>query len=466
MSLRTRIWLLYVLQIALALGLVFVLLLVSLLRSPLLYRGALERLQLGTELVNVRYSESSPANRSAVLNRLAESLGVRLLIVQNSRFTYDSVSDQPALNLPEQPRPGSLPVVRDAAGRAWLFAARPLRGTPNALVVAAIPRPALRTFGTLSEDLLQPFLRVGVISLLLSLLVAWLVARNIAEPLQRLARAASRFPDDEAAPLTESGPPEVRAVIRAFNNMAARVRAAQESQRAFVANVSHELKTPLTSIQGFAQALLDGTADDPALIHQAAEVIYSEAARMYRMVIGLLDLARMDAGTAVFHREPVDIAAVLRGVAEKFRPQAAAAAITLTCELPENLLPVLGDGDRLAQVFTNLVDNAIRHTPPGGRVTLRGRPEPDGLVLEVADTGEGIPAEALPHIFERFYRVDSARAASRGEGAGLGLAIVHDIVKAHGGTIKVRSKVGQGSVFTVRLPFVAPDASTVVQKRP
>ena len=465
-SLRTRLWLTYAFQIVAALTLVFVLLMVTILRSPLLYRGTLERLQATAEMVALRYPESQNAESArVVLRRLAERLQVRVLILDaDNQPLFDSSPQEPALRGLDTLSLAArrLPALRDEHGQRWLFALRLLPGGQERVLVAT-PFPMLAAIHNLGQDLLQPIVRVGILSLLISLAVAWLVARGIADPLQGMVQAAQSFPENPPSALKERGPREVREVIHAFNAMAARVQASQQAQRDFVANVSHELKTPLTSIQGFSQAMLDGTADDPQTIRQAAEIIHAEAARMYRMVLDLLDLARMDAGIARFAVQPLDLRPVLENVLEKMQPQSAAAGVTLS--LSAETLPVIsGDGDRLAQVFTNLVDNAIKHTPPGGAVRIAAYADADALVVEVQDNGTGIPETALPHIFERFYRADSARQGGDRQGAGLGLAIAHDIVQAHGGKIEVRSAAGQGSTFIVRLPFSAPDASTLISR--
>jgi two-component system sensor histidine kinase ResE len=251
-----------------------------------------------------------------------------------------------------------------------------------------------------------------------------------------------------------------------------RMQTSRKSQRDFVANVSHELKTPLTSVQGFAQAILDGTADTPESRQQAARIIYNEAGSMHRMVLDLLDLARLDAGTFELQCAPVNLPALLNNIAEKFYPQAHTAGVSIQVESAA-LPAVMGDGDRLAQVFSNLVDNALKHTPAGGTVTLRTRlsgpstsqeagPE---IQVDVADTGAGIPPEALPHIFERFYQADPSRPGGEKHGTGLGLAIVKEIVGAHSGKISVRSTADTGSLFTVTLPLTPPDTSAVTRRK-
>jgi len=246
--------------------------------------------------------------------------------------------------------------------------------------------------------------------------------------------------------------------------MTQRVHDSQQSQRDFVANVSHELKTPLTSIQGFAQAILDGTASTVEARSQAAEVIYDESNRMHRMVLDLLDLARLDAGTADLERAPFNLEALLKSVAERFTPQSREAGVKLVTEI-RPLPGFIGDGDRLSQVFTNLVDNALKHTPPGGTVKLNARDEGGWVEVSVADSGPGIPPEELSRIFERFYQLDKARKGGPGRGVGLGLAIAREIIQAHGGTISAQSRIGEGSLFVVRLPAAQPDDSTLVSRK-
>jgi two-component system sensor histidine kinase ResE len=299
-----------------------------------------------------------------------------------------------------------------------------------------------------------------LLALLLSLVLAFALSRWVADPLQQVIHAARNYPQssEDMTPVSPRGPREVQDLTRAFNSMVRRVQSTQKSQRKFVANVSHELKTPLTSIQGFAQAILDGTADTLEARTQAAQIIHEEAGRMHRMALDLLDLARLDAGTADLKMSLVDIGVLLRNIVDKFTPQAQKTGIRLGLHLPEQLPAVVGDGDRLAQVFTNLVDNALKFTPEGGQVTIGAVITEQGLDITIMDTGVGIPKEAQPHLFERFYQVDPARAggetAAR-RGAGLGLAIAQEIMQSHGGRINVRSEVGHGTVFVVHLPLAA-----------
>jgi len=287
--------------------------------------------------------------------------------------------------------------------------------------------------------------------------------RSVSRPLALITQATEEVARGNLDHRLEvEGPDEVRRLAKSFNVMAQEVKASRQAQRDFVANVSHDLKTPLTSIQGFAQALLDGTAADPAAQRKAAQVIHDEAARMSRLVEQLLELARWDAGQIIIAREAVDLPRLLTTCVERMDWRAEEKGVTLTVEV-KPMPPLRGDTDRLMQVFTNLLDNALTHTPSGGSVTVAAeRVEgPDGqaeVEISVTDTGPGIPAEELPRIFERFYRVDKARAGSRG--AGLGLAIVKEIVEAHGGRVWAESVVGLGSRFIVRLPAGQQDVQS------
>jgi signal transduction histidine kinase len=304
--------------------------------------------------------------------------------------------------------------------------------------------------------------QVGLVAFVISVLLGVVIARSIARPLQRVASAAKEVArGNYDLHLDITAPDEVRSLATSFNAMTQAVKASQQAQRDFLANVSHELKTPLTSIQGFSQAIQDGTASDPEAIRQAAGIICDEAGRMARMVRQLLDLAKIEAGQIVMAREAVDVAAVLGGCVAKIAPQADQGNVSLTSDVSQ--LPVdarvIGDGDRLAQVFVILLDNALKHTPPGGQVRVAACcPNVSQVSVSVSDTGPGIPAKDLPRVFERFYQVDRSRARKKG-GTGLGLAIAKEIVTAHGGEIVAESIVGMGSKFTIRLPIASPSTS-------
>ncbi|NOY98917.1 MAG: HAMP domain-containing histidine kinase [Chloroflexi bacterium] len=465
-SLRSRLWLSYAWLIVTALGVVMFVLLLYLLRNPLLYRQTLSKLNAVETLIAARQRELAALPSQSLktaLKRTDSTFDVRLILFDaDERVLFDTRADETPIAMPSEHFFRSTPTLRDDAGKVWLYTLSDLSDGTRLLV--ATPRPNVHLLAILRDELMPPFWGAGAIALLLSLLLAFGMARWIADPLQRMLTAAREMPAEQSIPVPVRGPHEVQELTQAFNEMVARVQDTQQAQRDFVANVSHELKTPLTSIQGFAQAILDGTTDTPESQRQAAEVIYAEAGRMHRMVLDLLDLARLDAGIAEMERSPVDLTALLRNVARKFTPQARGAGVGLHVEVAD-LPVVIGDGDRLAQVFTNLVDNALKHTPSGGQVILRAVRQDGEVKILVIDTGAGIPAEALPHIFERFYQVDKSRSSGGEHSSGLGLAIVREIVSAHGGRITVRSQAGQGSTFVVHLPVARPDATTILSRQ-
>ena len=452
-SLRSRLWLSYAFVITIALGIVAIVLFVFLIRNPLLSRQTQERLRTAQSLItsNPRDFIDNPDS----LERLTQTYGVRVLVFNSAReLVFDSNPNDPGLPFPRRNLLGrNSQVTMDASGNPWLYTSSRMQN--GRLLVVAAPRPRVPLLNIFTDELLLPILEGGLIALLLSLVLAFALSRWVADPLQQVVVAARNYPkgSEEMKPVSPRGPREVQDLTRAFNSMVKRVNSTQRSQRDFVANVSHELKTPLTSVQGFAQAILDETADTPEARKQAAQIIYNEAGRMHRMALDLLDLARFEAGTADLKMSSVDMGPLLRGVIEKFALQAQKAGVNLQMDVPSDLPLLIGDGDRLAQVFTNLVDNALKYTPANGHVTLSAANVGSEMELSITDTGEGVPDEALPHLFDRFYQVDPSRAGGEKHGAGLGLAIVQEITQAHGGRISVRSQAGHGTTFVIHLPL-------------
>lgn len=225
----------------------------------------------------------------------------------------------------------------------------------------------------------------------------------------------------------------------------------EEMRSEFVANVSHELRTPLTSIRGYLETLLDGASEDPAATRHFLEIMNKETERLTRLVDDLLDLSKIEERRVVYRWQPVQLADTISRVVTMFEPQANEKNLVLTAEVPADLPAVYGDPDMLTQVLINLVDNAVKYTPAGGKVTVLAGVTGGDVRVSVTDTGIGIPPESLPRIFERFYRVDKARSRELG-GTGVGLAIVKHIIRAHGGKTYVESTVGKGSTFSFSLP--------------
>ncbi|MFI9585153.1 sensor histidine kinase [Streptomyces sp. NPDC052236] len=300
----------------------------------------------------------------------------------------------------------------------------------------------------------------GAAALILALTVgaSMLAATRVVRPLLALTGAAQRmkdggYSDAASVPVPVRADSEVGRLAAAFNDMSAH-RARMEVQRkALVSDVAHELRTPLSNIRGWLEGAQDGIADlDTAFVSSLLE----EAVQLQHIIDDLQDLAEADAGALRLHPEPVRIEDLLAQVAAAHQGLAERTGVTLTAapasafELPE----LSADPVRLRQAVGNLVSNAVRHTPSGGSVTLRAYEEVGMVVVDVEDTGEGIAAENLPHVFDRFWRAEKSRSRRMG-GSGLGLAIVRKLAEAHGGTVHAVSTKGEGSVFTLRIPIGA-----------
>jgi signal transduction histidine kinase len=306
-------------------------------------------------------------------------------------------------------------------------------------------------------DLAPRLLIAAAIALVASLAVAYLVARSITKPLARITRASEAMAQGQYEQrLPVEGRDEVARLAQTFNGMAVQVSHSHQMMRDLVANVAHELKTPLTSIQGFSQALADGALQSPAEYSSAARIINEESDRMRRLVDDLLYLSQMESGQIRFEPEAVDTAALLHTSSERVRWQIGDSGkrLVVTCE--QGLPSVWADPRRIEQVLANLLDNAIRYTPDGGQITLRAAAQDSRRIrFEVHNTGSTIPPDELPRIFERFYQVDRSRQRN-GRNGGLGLAIAKEIVLAHGGSISVASTPVTGTTFSVILPIASP----------
>jgi two-component system phosphate regulon sensor histidine kinase PhoR len=248
------------------------------------------------------------------------------------------------------------------------------------------------------------------------------------------------------APLGSQRPGPSVAVFRDLTELRRLERVRQE----FVANVSHELRTPITAILGYAETLLNGALEDRENAPQMVEIIHRQSERLSSLVDDLLELSRLEGREAAFGRTPLSVEAISQRAVEAVAPRAARKSISLDAEVPASLT-ALGDERALEQVLLNLLDNAVKYTPEGGRVRLTARPDGDRVRLCVADSGMGIAPQHLPRLFERFYRIDPGRSRDMG-GTGLGLAIVKHLVSAMGGELQVASQPGEGSEFSVLLP--------------
>jgi signal transduction histidine kinase len=268
--------------------------------------------------------------------------------------------------------------------------------------------------------------------------------RRMTRPMSSLVEAAGRIEGgDYSAQVPETGPRDLRSVARAFNAMSARLKASDEQRRSFLADVAHELRTPLTVIRGQAEAIADGVYPGDAA-HLAP--ILDATQTLDRLVEDLRTLVLTDAGSLVLQKEPTDLGALAVETVDSFKVQAEGAGVALRSDIANNLPSIVVDPARIRGVIGNLLSNAIRHSPAGGSVTVGVSASADGVVITVADSGEGIPPELLPHVFERFVK------GAGSSGSGLGLAIVHDIVTAHGGNVEVESQAGSGTRVRLTLP--------------
>jgi two-component system OmpR family sensor kinase len=364
-------------------------------------------------------------------------------------------------------------MTQGSLGSAELRRAMPVmvQGAPVGYLAAQLQRDtALSSAARLFLDQFnQALIQAGLIAGALGLMSGIIMARRLAAPLNRLAYAAQRLAEGDLtqrAPV--AGPSEVAGVAEAFNTMAASLEQAEQARRRLIADIAHELRTPLSVIQGNLRALLD---DVFPLEKKEIATIYDETLLLSRLVADLRELTLAEAGQLHLYRTPVDVTAIIARSVTLFAAHADEKRVTLQMDCAPNLPPVLADADRIAQVLNNLLSNALRHTPADGIVRIVAShaqqagcatSDTDMICIRVIDTGPGIPADDLPHVFDRFWRADRGRARAQG-GAGLGLAIARQLVLAHGGAIGVESEPGKGACFWFTLPVAhTPVTSTPI----
>jgi two-component system phosphate regulon sensor histidine kinase PhoR len=269
---------------------------------------------------------------------------------------------------------------------------------------------------------------------------------KVSEPSERVLQV-------HAVPLRFTG--EARGVVMVLHDIT-ELRRLEQVRTEFIANVSHEIRTPLTAIHGYLETLLDGALEEPENARKFLEIVFRHTERLGRLTDDLTDLSNIELGRISLRLEPTAVADVAESVLAIIAPRAAAGQVTVEAKLPAGLPAVVADRDRLAQILINLVDNAVKYTPKGGRVWLEGRVREPGVVeVAVCDSGAGIPKADLPRLTERFYRVDKARSRELG-GTGLGLAIVKHLVLAHGGELTIDSELWKGTTVRFTLPAAPP----------
>jgi two-component system sensor histidine kinase BaeS len=303
--------------------------------------------------------------------------------------------------------------------------------------IALIPRPLIA------------FL-VGLFFGIALLTGAALLSRRVFRPLRRVMEAAERIAEgDLSARVRLLHPGDLGRLAATFNHMADELERADERRRRLTVDVAHELRTPLTVLQGNLEGMLEGVYQPTP---EALRGLLDETRLLTRLVDDLRTLALAEAGQLHFDLQQLDVADLLADARTSFGGQADGLGVRLEVDVPDALPPVRGDAQRLAQVLGNLISNALRHTPPGGRVTLSARAADGGVIVRVADTGPGIPPEDRPYIFDRFWKGDPARTRDGKGGAGLGLAIARQLVELHGGRIWVEDDDAPGATLTFSLP--------------
>jgi signal transduction histidine kinase len=343
----------------------------------------------------------------------------------------------------------------ESFGERALFAAAPLLSESGEVEGVVQLSTSL---GPIFRDIIQTWaalVAAGAVVLLVTTVASLLLARQLAAPIRAVTVAADAIASgDLTHQIGPSGPEETRQLAQTFNRMAAQVRDMLARQEAFVADAAHELRSPLTSIRLRVEMIQQHGEEDPKIADRYMPKLLHDIDNMRRLIEHLLALSRLDQAEDS-SRSPVDLAPLLYELTDDMGSLFQAAGLTLRVDVPPHLPETIADADAMRTVFRNLLDNALQYTPADGHVTLGAQSRDGNLEISVFDTGQGISPEHLPHIFERFYRIDKARSRRKG-GAGLGLSLVRSIVESHGGRVDVESELAAGTSFTVQLPGPDP----------
>jgi signal transduction histidine kinase len=400
----------------------------------------------------------------ARVRALQQQLGARVtLITPDGQPVADSREPPVTDNLRQRPEvqtalasgQGVSGRSNTATGEDWFYVAVPI-GDPHApLGVARVGVP-LATIGEAQTRVVGAMVATALLAALVALVLATALARRVTQPLVALQRLADQVAlGDRAVQMRAEGAHEIVALANSFNQMVERLRAAEHGRRTLLANITHDLRTPLASLQAMIDTLEDGALDDRPAAADFLRRMAIETASLNKLVDEFLELMRIESGELALHPAPTDVPGLLRSVAQRMELQAHQRGVGIMVAGDPQLPPVSLDPQRIEQVLLNLVQNALQWTPAGGIITLTAARVDDTVAIAVRDTGEGIAPDDLPHIFERFYKVDRARSS---DGTGLGLAIVRHLVERHGGRVSATSTVGIGTTITFSLPLDSPPA--------
>ncbi|UCC89051.1 MAG: HAMP domain-containing protein [Anaerolineales bacterium] len=404
------------------------------------------------------------------IDRLAASAEGRLTLLDSQGVPlYDTQADAAAIpNQWQQVEVQAALTEREEhdirpdpiTGDERLYVAAPIAHEGNVLGVVQLSIPTTEMWAEIRQTWLS-LLATSLVVVIATVLVSLWLAKGILEPVRALRQAAvSMAAGDLDQRISTDGSDELGRLGQAFNRMAERLQHMIIQQRDFVANASHELRTPLTTIKLRIEALHGGARHDPTITDRFLLEIEDEINRLNHLIDNLLALSDAEAGLDTWKMERLDLQLLLSESVAAFSPRAQSVGITLTMDISPQLPDVRASAPQLRQVLDNLLDNALKYSSPGGVITLLGRPGKEGVVVSVTDTGQGIPANDLSRVFDRFYRVDKARSRQEGPaGTGLGLSIVRSIIEAHDGTVSIDSLEGKGTSVRFTLPAY-PDAQS------
>jgi signal transduction histidine kinase len=361
-----------------------------------------------------------------------------LLVDPGGRIILRQGDDQAIVRLLRYERKRGVPIRVEGDVVGWLiFSIYPDRPPPES------PEASFLT------DMTRAITYSALGATAVALLLGFLLARTLTRPIRELTAAIRALAKgDLGQQVSVRTRDEIGQMAASFNQMSADLAHASQLRRQMTADIAHELRTPLSLILGYTESLSDGKL--PAT-QETFDIMYDEAQHLSRLIEDLRTLSLADAGELPLNRRPVDPRALLERAALAYMPQAQRQGVAIELEAPSDLPEAEADPGRIEQVLDNLMSNALRYTPAGGRLVLSAEANGDKVSLRVEDSGAGIPSEELPYIFERFYRADKARQRHEGE-TGLGLAIARSIVEAHGGSVSVVSALGKGTTFTIALP--------------
>jgi len=434
----------------------------DLIREVIAIAKHVKKLSDGQPASPVRARQANPDSGVVlkILNAESEISKVKLLLIASDGTVIVESKARPvfgnrAIKMPEGIFSETGPRITERYfkrfGKNYLFATAPSFMDSSPVFLMAI-KP-VEEIGLVAGALVGYVAVAGLIAMGISMLLALYLSGALSRPIREATAAARKMSaGDYSAEVPVRGSDETAELARDFNMMAERVRAAYELQREFVGNVSHELRTPLTSIEGFSQALLDGVTKSESERNRSLEIINQESKRLVRVLRDMLLLSQIDAGGLRSEKRQVDLVDLMRKLENVYGMRAESDGQVFRVDPPAEGLTIFTDADRLERILTNLLDNAFKYTNANDTVTLSAGVSDTHVQISVADSGPGIPPDALANIFDRFYRVDKSRSLKH-SGAGLGLSICKELAGTLGGDIKVWSLLGHGTTFTVTLPI-------------